>query len=72
MENIAARGQILSEQLSDEAQREKAITELAVVLERVERAFKQQHQALLENDSLDFEAELLTLDKLLKTDGFGK
>ncbi len=32
----------------------------------------QQHQALLENDSLDFEAELLTLDKLLKTDGFGK
>ncbi|WP_367164862.1 5-bromo-4-chloroindolyl phosphate hydrolysis family protein [Kosakonia cowanii] len=72
VENIAARGQILSEQLSDEAQREKAITELAVVLERVERAFKQQHQALLENDSLDFEAELLTLDKLLKTDGFGK
>ncbi|AZI85870.1 hypothetical protein EH164_01760 [Kosakonia sp. CCTCC M2018092] len=72
VEKIAARGQILSDQLSDEAQRQKAITELAVVLERVERAFKQQHQALLENDSLDFEAELLTLDKLLKTDGFGK
>ncbi|MDY0885977.1 5-bromo-4-chloroindolyl phosphate hydrolysis family protein [Kosakonia sp. CFBP8986] len=72
LEKIAARGQILSEQLSDEAQRQKAITELAVVLERVERAFKQQHQALLENDSLDLDAELLTLDNMLKADGFGK
>lgn len=72
LESIAARGQLLSEQLGDGAQRQKAITELAVMLERVERAFKQQHQALLENDSLDFEAELLTLDKLLQTDGFGK
>ncbi|MDP9769370.1 hypothetical protein FJP64_15055 [Kosakonia cowanii] len=72
LEKIAARGQILSEQLSDEAQRQKAITELAVVLERVERAFMQQHQALLENDSLDLDAELLTLDNMLKADGFGK
>lgn len=72
VENIAARGQALSCQLDDETQRQKAITELAVMLERVERAFKQQHHALLENDSLDLEAELLTLDKLLKTDGFGK
>ncbi|WP_454124188.1 5-bromo-4-chloroindolyl phosphate hydrolysis family protein [Kosakonia sp. Marseille-Q7440] len=72
VEKIAARGQILSDQLSDEAQRQKAITELAVVLERVERAFEQQHQALLENDSLDLDAELLTIDNMLKADGFGK
>lgn len=72
LEKIAARGQILSEQLSDEAQRQKAITELAAVLERVERAFEQQHQALLENDSLDLDAELLTIDNMLKADGFGK
>lgn len=39
------------------------------LLERLRNAFEQEHVRLLQNDTVDFTAELNVLDKLLKMDG---
>lgn len=39
------------------------------LLERLQKAFEEEHARLLQNDAIDFTAELNVLDKLLKMDG---
>lgn len=39
------------------------------ILERLERAFKQEHASLLNHDAMQLSAEMQVLDKLLKMDG---
>lgn len=39
------------------------------LLERLQQAFTEQHERLLENDAMNLNAELSVLDKLLKMDG---
>ncbi|SFU17134.1 hypothetical protein SAMN05192562_10825 [Kosakonia arachidis] len=69
---IVTQGQSLSKQLIDDELRQKTTEDQLDMLIRLRSAFHQQHQALLENDTDDFDSELRTLDKLLKTDGYVK
>lgn len=48
---------------------EKALNLSIEVLQRLEKAFANEHTALMENDVLHFTAELKVLDSLLKMDG---
>lgn len=72
VEMIVTQGQSLSKQLIDDALRQKTTEDQLDMLIRLRSAFHQQHQALLANDTDDFDSELRTLDKLLKTDGYVK
>jgi len=72
VEMIVTQGQSLSKQLIDDESRQKTTQDQLDMLIRLRSAFHQQHQALLENDTDDFDSELRTLDKLLKTDGYVK
>ncbi|MBS1203755.1 MAG: hypothetical protein H6R25_654 [Proteobacteria bacterium] len=72
VEMIVTQGQSLSKQLVDDALRQKTTEDQLDMLTRLRSAFHQQHQALQENDTDDFDSELRTLDKLLKTDGYVK
>lgn len=47
----------------------KALTQSEDMLKRLEAAFAEEHQRLLQNDVADFSADLAVLDTLLKMDG---
>lgn len=63
-EHIRLAGQGVSSRTVDEA-----LGRSRELLQRLEKAFTEEHAALLENDTINFTAELNVLDKLLKMDG---
>jgi hypothetical protein len=46
-----------------------ALIKSEALLNRLQKAFEEEHSSLLRNDTVDFTAELNVLDKLLKMDG---
>lgn len=59
----------LSTRAAQDREIKEALEKSAALLERLEQAFNAEHTALLANDTVNFNAELNVLDKLLKMDG---
>lgn len=59
----------LSAQGGDYQNIAESLAKCEALLERLQKAFEEEHRRLLQNDTVDFTAELNVLDKLLKMDG---
>ncbi|WP_113627003.1 5-bromo-4-chloroindolyl phosphate hydrolysis family protein [Pectobacterium peruviense] len=70
VEKVAGEFVRLSNQLEKHGKSDDFLLKNVTALKALGSAFQQQHARLLENDTLDFDAELNLVDNLLKTDGY--
>ncbi|UKE85697.1 5-bromo-4-chloroindolyl phosphate hydrolysis family protein [Pectobacterium colocasium] len=70
VEKVAGEFVRLSTQLEKHGKSDDFLLKNITALKALGSAFQQQHARLLENDTLDFDAELNMVNNLLKTDGY--
>lgn len=70
VEKVAGEFVRLSTQLEKHGKSDDFLLKNITALKALGSAFQQQHARLLENDTLDFDAELNLVNNLLKTDGY--
>ncbi len=70
VEEIISKAQSLSQQLAKHGTDQKVQKQSLRILQALHSAFRQKHAQRLENDETEFNTEVSTLEKLLKTDGF--
>lgn len=70
VEKVAGEFVRLSTQLEKHGKSDDFLLKNITALKALGSAFQQQHARLLENDTLDFNAELNLVNNLLKTDGY--